>query len=68
MRCLICRGHLTHLGDLGRLSHYRCRSCGMDHTHEFENVHEPEGSPGVIAWSDKLTRGTPEEVSDAPQA
>jgi len=68
MNCLACGGRLVPLGSLGRLSHYRCRSCGLDHSHELVDVHEPAGSPGVIAWSDKLTRGTPKENTDASQA
>lgn len=53
MHCTVCNGPLVLLGHLGRLSHYRCRSCGMDHSHEFENVQEL--GDGVIAWDDKLT-------------
>src|SRR5208282_2536561 len=33
-QCPQCGGPSTMLGQLGNRVHYRCRNCGMDHSHE----------------------------------
>ncbi len=32
--CPVCGGPPAHLGTLGKLEHWRCRGCGMDHSTE----------------------------------
>lgn len=33
-RCIECNGALRPLGTLGTLDHYRCESCGLNHSEE----------------------------------
>jgi hypothetical protein len=34
MSCKICGGELAELGSLGKLTHFRCRQCGMESSTE----------------------------------
>lgn len=41
--CPICGGPLLRLGQLGRLIHSRCRTCGIEHS-----VQAPDPEPGEL--------------------
>lgn len=48
MRCSYCDGPLVHLGNLGNLSWYRCRDCGMDqskHGYDDDDILEALENP-----------------------
>lgn len=34
--CPLCGGPLVYLGPLGNLEHFRCRNCGAECSHEYE--------------------------------
>jgi uncharacterized protein with PIN domain len=36
-RCIECNGALRPLGTLGTLDHYRCESCGLNHSEEHRS-------------------------------
>jgi ribosomal protein L37E len=47
--CSVCDGPLTHMGQLGNRTHYRCRNCGIDQSveneeHECEACGDPDAS------------------------
>ncbi|KKM66061.1 hypothetical protein LCGC14_1484960 [marine sediment metagenome] len=39
--CYLCGGLLELLGTLGRLAHYRCIDCGMEHSAGIDNDPTP---------------------------
>jgi hypothetical protein len=40
--CMLCNGESYLLGQLGFLSHFRCRNCGADSSVEMDEYEENE--------------------------